>query len=97
MEYQKIITLLDNESIQPSKFRKKNWVEKKNESRGTFNVNSQIKFTTSLLKANLYNCSNVYILVKGNIPVNNTAADGAAANNTNKKVNLRIALHLLTA
>ena len=47
--------------------------------------------------ANLYNCSNVYILFKGNIPVNNTAADGAAANNTNKKVNLRIALHLLTA
>ena len=27
-----------------------------------------------------------YILVKGNITVNNTAADGAAANNTNKKV-----------
>ena len=30
--------------------------------------------------------SDAYILVKGNITVNNTAADGAAANKTNKKV-----------
>ena len=30
--------------------------------------------------------NDAYILVKGNITVNNTAADGAAANNTNKKV-----------
>ena len=28
----------------------------------------------------------IYILVKRNITVNNTATDGAAANNTNKKV-----------
>ena len=28
----------------------------------------------------------MHILVKGNIAVNNTAADGAAVNNTNKKV-----------
>ena len=31
-------------------------------------------------------CSDAYILVKGNITVNNTADAGAAANNTNKKV-----------
>ena len=30
--------------------------------------------------------SDSYILVKGTISVNNTAAQGAAANNTNKKV-----------
>ena len=30
--------------------------------------------------------SDAYILVKRNISVNNTAADGAAANNTDKKV-----------
>ena len=28
----------------------------------------------------------MYLLVKGNISVNNTATDGADANNTNKKV-----------
>ena len=32
--------------------------------------------------------SAAYILVKGNITVNNTAADGAVANNTNKKSNI---------
>ena len=34
MEYQKIINLLDNISKQPSKFRRKNWVEINDESRG---------------------------------------------------------------
>ena len=39
-----------------------------------------------MLKFSLCHYSDAYILVKGNITVNNTAADGAAANNTNKKV-----------
>ena len=39
-----------------------------------------------MLRSSLCDYSNAYIIVKGNITVNNTAADGAAANNTNKKV-----------
>ena len=39
-----------------------------------------------MLRSSLCDYSNAYILVKGNITDNNTAADGAAANNTNKKV-----------
>ena len=40
-----------------------------------------------MLRSSLCDYSDAYILVKGNITVNNTAADGAAAaNNTNKKV-----------
>ena len=39
-----------------------------------------------MLKSSLCDYGDAYILVKGNITVNNTAADGAAANNTNKKV-----------
>ena len=39
-----------------------------------------------MLRSSLCDYSNAYILVKGNITVNNTADDGAAANNTNKKV-----------
>ena len=39
-----------------------------------------------MLRSSLCDYSDVYILVKGNITVNNTAAAGAAANNTNKKV-----------
>ena len=86
MEYQKIANLLDNTSNQPSKFRTKNWVEINDESRGTYAVYKQIKFKTSMLRSSLCDYSDAYILVKGNITVNNTAADGAAANNTNKKV-----------
>ena len=39
-----------------------------------------------MLKSSLYDYSDTYILVKGTISANNTAAAGAAANNTNKKV-----------
>ena len=39
-----------------------------------------------MLRSSLCDYSDAYILVKGNITVNNTAAAGAAANNTNKKV-----------
>ena len=44
MEYQKISNLIDDVSNQPSKFRTKNWVETNDESRGTYNVNSPMKF-----------------------------------------------------
>ena len=36
MEYQKIANLLNDESNKPSKFRKGNWVEINDESRGTY-------------------------------------------------------------
>ena len=39
-----------------------------------------------MLRSSLCDYSDAYILVKANISVNNTAADGAGANNTNKKV-----------
>ena len=86
MEYQKIANLIDDASNQQSKFRTKSWVEINDESRGRYNVNSQIKFKTTMLKSSLCDYSDAYILVKGTISVTNTAADGAAANNTNKKV-----------
>ena len=87
MEYQKIANLIDDDaSNQPSKFRTRNWIEINDESRRAYNVNSQIKFKTTMLKSSLCDYSDAYILVKGTITVNNTAAQGAAANNTNKKV-----------
>ena len=81
MEYQKIANLIDDSSNQPSKFRTKNWVKINNESRGTCNVNSQIKFKTAMLKSSLRDYSDAYILVKGSIAVNNTTAADANANN----------------
>ena len=85
MEYQKIANLIDDTPNQPSKFRTRNWVEINDGSKGAYNVGSQIKFKTTMLKSSLCDYSNVYILVKGTISVTNTAAQGAAANNVNKK------------
>ena len=79
MEYQKIANLLDdNKSNQPSKFRTKNWVEINDESRGTYNVNSQIKFKTTMLKSSLCDYSDTYILVKGTITITGAGDDAAA-------------------
>ena len=86
MEYQKIANLIDDASNQPSNIQTKNWVEINDESRGTHNVNSQIKFKTTMLKSSLCDYSDAYILVKRTITVNNTAAADADVNNTNKKV-----------
>ena len=76
MEYQKIITLLDNKRNQPTKFRTKNCVETNNEERGTYNINSQIKLKTSMLRSSLCDYSDAYILVSGTITVAEVAAGG---------------------
>ena len=87
MEYQKIANLIDDTSNQPSNFRTRNWVERNDESREAYNVNSQIKFKTTMLKSSLSDYSDAYILVKGTkLSVTNIAAAGAGANNINKKV-----------
>ena len=69
MEYQKIANLIDDASNQPSKFRTKNWVEVIDESRGAYNVNSQIKFKTTMLKSSLCDYSDAHILLKGTITI----------------------------
>ena len=89
MEHQKIINLLENASNQPSKLKTRNWVETNDDVRDAYSPNKQIRFKTAMLRSSLCDYSDAYILVKGNITVNNTAAAGAAANNTNKKVILK--------
>ena len=78
MEYQKIANLIDGTSNQQSKFRTKNWVEINDESRGTYNVSSRIKFKTTMLKSSLCDYSDAYILVKGTITITGAGADAAA-------------------
>ena len=70
----------------PSKFRASSWVEINGNIRDTYSPNKQIRFKTAMLVSSLCDYSDAYILVKGNITVNDTAAEGAAANNTNRKV-----------
>ena len=86
MAYQKVVNSLNDQSNQPSKLRTRNWVEINDEARGTYSLNKQIKFKTSMLRSSLCDYSDAYILAKGNITVNNTADAVDAANNINKKV-----------
>ena len=67
-------------------FKQKNWVEINDEARCAYSPNKQTKFKTSMLRSSLSDYIDVYILIKGNIAVNNTADDWAATNHTIKKV-----------
>ena len=60
MEYQKIINLLDNTPNKPSKFRTKHRLEVNDDSRGTYNTNSQIKFKTLMLRSSFCDYSDTY-------------------------------------
>ena len=77
MEYQKIANLLHSVSDQPSKFRTRNWVEINDESRGTYTSND-IKLKTTMLRSNLCDYADSYILVKGTMTI--TGYAGAEPN-----------------
>ena len=83
MEYQKIINLLDNVSSRTSKFRARNWIEINDESRGTYTGNG-IKFKTTMLRSNLCDFSDAYILVKGTITITG-AGDNVAARQADER------------
>ena len=83
MKYKKIINLLDNTPNQPTKFRTKvglKWMMNHMER-----ITLAFKLT-SMLRARLCDCNDVYILFKGTVTVANAAAAGADTNNANKKV-----------
>ena len=69
--------LLNDESNQPSKFRTRNWVEINDESRGTYTSND-IKFKTTMLRSNLFDYADVYILVKETITITGAGDNDAA-------------------
>ena len=76
--------MLDGASNQSSKFRRKNWAEINYESRGTYNVNRQIKFKTTMLKSSLRDYSVACIFVKGTITIT-WAGDDAAARQADER------------
>ena len=77
MEYQKIASLLNKASDQPSKIRTRNWVEINDKSRGTYTSND-IRFKTTMLRSNLCDYADSYILVKGTITITGAGNDDAA-------------------
>ena len=71
MEYDKINNLLlseDNESEKLSKFVTREYV-RVNSLSNTYNENKSIRFKTPMLRSNLCDYSDAYILVKGTITV----------------------------
>ena len=87
MEFQKITNFLDvtsdNEDL--PKFITKKWIEVYDQSEGNYNINKEIRIKTSMLRSDLCDFSDAYIVVKGNIIVNEktfTADDIEEPNNT---------------
>ena len=71
MESQKIVNLLNNNDIESQKFTTKKWCIINDQSSGQYGRgdenDSTIKFETKVIKPNLCDYSDAYILVSGNI------------------------------
>ena len=80
MESQKIINLLNSNNNESQKFATKRWYIIQDQSQGNYGDgtdNTSIKYDTKVIKANLCDYSEAYILVTGNIenkPNNSTVA-----------------------
>ena len=74
MEHQKITNLVESTSDNALKFRTRNWVEIKDESRGNY-ANNDIRFKTTMLRSNLCDYADSYILVKGTITITGAGAN----------------------
>ena len=73
--------MLNDASNQASKFRTRNWVEINDQSRGAYTSND-IKFKTTMIKSNLCDYADAYILAKGTIT---DAGDDDAAKQLDEK------------
>ena len=69
MEYDKINNLLGNEDENLSKFVTRHYV-KVNSLSNTYNENKSIRFKAPMLRSDLCDYSDAYLLVKGTITVN---------------------------
>ena len=72
MEYQKIINLLGNTANQLS--ITKNWIEINDQSNGTYNTNSDIRFENATLTPSL---GDAYILLEETITITRAGNDAA--------------------
>ena len=98
MEFQKIINLLDITSDDKDlpRYVTKTWIEVYDQSGKNYSVNKEVRIKTLMLRSDLCDFSDAYIVMKGDISVdkktfaandfegpNNTAANATAANGTN--------------
>ena len=71
MEFQKITNFLDINSDNKDlpEFATKKWIEVYDQSEGNCDINKEIRIKTSMLRLDLCDYSNVYIVVKGTITI----------------------------
>ena len=69
MEYQKIINLLGNIPDKVPRFITKKWIEVHVQCAETYNSNKQIRFKTSMLRSDLCDFNDAYIVVKGIVTI----------------------------
>ena len=82
MEYDKINNLLDSESENLSKFATRQYV-KVNSLSNVYNENKSTRFKTPMLRSDLCDYSDAYVLVSGTITV---TANPGANNIRDKKI-----------
>ena len=73
MEFQKFVNFLDTTSDDKDlpRFITKKWVEVYDQSAENYHVNKEIKIKTSMLRTDLCDFNDAYIVVKGTIIVTN--------------------------
>ena len=79
MEYQKITNLLGTTTDEIPRFITKKWMKVYDQSGGAddkYKPNKQIRFKTSMLRSDLCDYSDVYIVVKGDITLTKTNGRG---------------------
>ena len=84
MEYQKITNSLGKIPDKMPRFITKKWIKVHDQSGKTYNTSKQIRFKTSMLRSDLCDYSDAYIVAKGTITVirpNNNAYDKKLAFN----------------
>ena len=93
MEFQKIVNLLDitSDNKDLPKYVSKKWIEVYDQSKKNYNPNKEIRIKTSMLRSDLCDFSDAYIVVTGDI----TVVGNNNANKRNKILYLKIMHHLL--
>ena len=86
IEFQKIVNFLDTTSDDKDlpKLVSKKWIQVYDQSEGNYNVNKEIRIKTSMLRSDLYDFNDTYIVVKGDITLEGD-------NDANKRIKI---LHL---
>ena len=86
LEYQKITNLSGNIPDKVPRFITNKWIEVHDQPGETYNTNKQIRFKTSMLKSNLCDYSDAYIIVKGIVTV---SADERDRDKMNRQIILK--------